>query len=415
LRNKITQSCGTKRKIEMFKLRSFKKEKLLELLKDACQKENIYWTEKKSYPDTDDLVKSNERDEIVSYICEVCERDDMDLSVETFALFVALLDRFLISYKVKSKYLECLAIACLYIASKIKEEDEKISITSDFILDCDSKCSVSELLRMELMVLTKFDWDVNQPTTVDFLYIFHAFLINKYNQVEPLNQVTFGDNKWFKLNLDNARDSATSETILAPESLDFIHILEKKLKQCLCINELTSKFKPQLIALSLLSLQLEKSFGQRDNGDTIKCEMYEMLEFFMKQTKLCNESVDKCKELIKIHLNSIESSLFLFDSYMKPFNIEQLRSKPIFQQPTAGITTQLSMIEEVEEEQDNSSMACNDNFYQHLRYLSESTHTFNANHNDNQKYKLPLSYADIVCDRNKKQRKLDDDEQKMSP
>ena len=76
----------------MFKLRSFKREKLLELLKDACQKENIYWTEKKTYPDNDDLVKSNERDEIVSFICEVCERDDMDLSVETFALFAALLD-----------------------------------------------------------------------------------------------------------------------------------------------------------------------------------------------------------------------------------------------------------------------------------------------------------------------------------
>lgn len=82
-------------------------------------------------------------------------RSDIKFSTETFALCVSLIDRFLASFKVKSKYLECFAVACLYIASEIKEDDEKISITSEFLIDCNCKCKISELLRMELLILDR--------------------------------------------------------------------------------------------------------------------------------------------------------------------------------------------------------------------------------------------------------------------
>ena len=72
----------------------------------------------------------------------MCERTDMAFSMETFSLTVTLIDRFLASYKVKSKYLECLAVSCLYIAAKVREEDDKISITSEFLYDCNSKVCI---------------------------------------------------------------------------------------------------------------------------------------------------------------------------------------------------------------------------------------------------------------------------------
>jgi hypothetical protein len=168
----------------MMKLEAFSMEKLTELLKEACSKETIYWTDHKRFPETEDLVTSIERDEMVAYLLEVCDRDDMSFSIETFALFTSLLDRFLANYKVKSKYLECLAVACLYIACKVKEEDENLSVTAEFLMDCDAKCSIGELLRMELMVLTKFEWNVNDTTHADFLHIYYAMIVAKYKEVE---------------------------------------------------------------------------------------------------------------------------------------------------------------------------------------------------------------------------------------
>jgi hypothetical protein len=67
--------------------------------------------------------------------------------------------------------LECLAVGCLYIAAKCKEEDDTIAITPEFVIDCNANCSASELLRMERLILEKFDWFADFVTSVDFLQI----------------------------------------------------------------------------------------------------------------------------------------------------------------------------------------------------------------------------------------------------
>lgn len=113
----------------------------------------------------------------------------MHFGMDTYALSVDLLDRFLATLKVKlynlilikkfiflllkvrPKFLECLAVGCLYIAAKCKEEDDTISITPEFVIDCNANCSANELLRMERLILEKFDWFVDFVTAVDFLQI----------------------------------------------------------------------------------------------------------------------------------------------------------------------------------------------------------------------------------------------------
>ena len=252
----------------MMKLRSFSDEKLFEILKDSCLKESIYWAELKFYPESEDLVTPAERDEMIAYLLEVCERSDMSLSIETFSLTVSLVDRFLTSYRVKSKYLECLAVSCLYIASKIKEEDEKISVASEFLSDCNSKCSVSELLRMELMILIKFEWSVDHITAADFLYIFHAILVNKYNNFSELNMKKITKNQWKVCITEEIVGKVDSA--FPPSKLDFLHSLEYKLKQLLCSHELTGYFKSRDIALALLIIQVEKVFNQNEEAESSK-------------------------------------------------------------------------------------------------------------------------------------------------
>ena len=422
------------------KLNCFSAERLYELLKDASIKESIYWVERKRYPDTDDLVKSNERDEIVSYLLEVCCREDMDFDTDTFALFATLLDRFLASFKVKSKYLECLAIACLYIACKVKEEDDKISITSDFLVDCEAKCSVSELLRMETMVLTKFEWSINDITAADFLYLYHAILVNKYRQIESSSSLFANGNcnatnKWKKLCIQKPA-KVDEKTAYPPEDLDFLNVLETKLKQCLCINELTSVYKPHVIAFSLISLKLDKTFSRHAelHENKIKNAMLETMDSLKQFSKLSDELLDKCKEQIKCHLSSIESTKLLFDSYIDHYYFNMVKSyRPpsIFTSPLSAINTQLSVIKEEEEvndekeelvESDEESADEKINYDDVVVPKDSYASKKNSESSDNQLHELDnlkaskqnilnfwsnsISYADILLGRYDQKRKL---------
>ena len=62
-------------------------------------------------------------------------------------------------------------MACLYVAAKCKEEDDRISITPEFVIDCNASCSANELLRMERLILEKFDWFTDFVTSIDFLEV----------------------------------------------------------------------------------------------------------------------------------------------------------------------------------------------------------------------------------------------------
>lgn len=114
----------------------------------------------------------------------------MHFGIDTYALSVDLVDRFLATLKVyaigslqkkilgffflvkvRPKFLECLAVGCLYIAAKCKEEDDTIPITPEFVIDCNASCSANELLRMERLILEKFDWFADFVTSVDFLQL----------------------------------------------------------------------------------------------------------------------------------------------------------------------------------------------------------------------------------------------------
>lgn len=343
----------------MLKLRCFSNDKLQMLLKDACLKESLFWTERKLYPEIENLVKYSERDEMVAYLLEVCERPDMSLSIETFCLAVTLLDRFLATFKVKSKYLECLAVSCLYISCKIKEEDEKISSVADFLIDCNSKCSVSELLRMELMILTKFEWTVNDITAVDFLHIYHALIVNNYNQLLEKSKLMAPTNKW--KSIQRLQDNKPVDSYFPPSDLDFLHLVEYELKQLVCTNELTTLFKPRVFAFTLLDIQLEKAYKSMDSSDVFKTNaklvlkqiMNELMPSLQQQSKITDQVLAECKEKVNFHLATIDANKNLLNRYMNEYYSEIARnfraSRLSF--TLSAINTSLTAIEEEDEEE----------------------------------------------------------------
>lgn len=220
----------------------------------------------------------------------------------------------------KSKYLECFAVACLYIASEIKEDDEKISITSEFLIDCNCKCKISELLRMELLILDRFEWNVNDTTAADFLSILQSLLINKYVQHFKFDLKSTNKNL-FKRKLNKVLKS--NDSFYPPNDLDFAHILEFDLKQCLCVYELTTMFRPKVLAFTLLLIQIEKISAENE----VKANFYnEFIDETMSLLKITRESINECKEKASSHLAVMDRNKKLLDSYLNEYFFEMART-----------------------------------------------------------------------------------------
>lgn len=364
------------------KLRCYSDEKLQELLKDACLKESISWNEEKIVSESDEHVTPAERDEMVAYLLEVCERTDMAFSIETFSLTVTLIDRFLASYKVKSKYLECLAVSCLYIAAKVREEDDKISVTSEFLYDCNSKCSVSELLRMELMILTKFSWNVDDKTSADFLYIFHAILVNSYKTFtasQSTNQSTSFVNKW---NLPSVNspviNKLPAESAFPPVDLDILHLLEYKLKQVLCNHELATVFRPKVIALGLLKLQLQKSVDSKENANATaaKAMVDQVLRNVQQQARITDEVLAECINQTRSYLETIDADKTMMESYMNEYYSEMARKHRANSRLSVTLSTIAKHLTAIKEEDETEDQEIQSQQQQQQRILTQISNNY---------------------------------------
>uniref|UniRef100_A0A8C2E7P2 Cyclin G1 n=1 Tax=Cyprinus carpio TaxID=7962 RepID=A0A8C2E7P2_CYPCA len=155
---------------------------------------------------------------------------------ETFSLAVNLLDRFLAVMKVQPKHLACVGLCCFYIAVKMSEEEKSIPLASDLIRISQNHFTVHDMMRMEKIILEKLHWKVKAPTALHFLRFFHSRIQEQLD----------AESRWI-LNLER---------------------LEAQLKACHCSFTFT-KVKPSLLALALLSLEME---------DQHKCEALDDLQ-----------------------------------------------------------------------------------------------------------------------------------------
>jgi hypothetical protein len=235
-------------------------------LERLCSKEDRTWKERLFNQTKLDEVNSSQRNHASSWLRKVAA--SMHFGIDTYALSVDLLDRFLSTLKVRPKFLECLAVGCLYIAAKCKEEDDTISITPEFVIDCNANCSSSELLRMERLILEKFDWFVDFVTAVDFLQIYFALLLIKVGSSGEEN----------------------NEKILVEKYID----LELKLASCLQHHRL-SLFKPRILALALISLEFEK---QQEQESEMNIDWLASISYLQQLAKIESDALLSCRDLI---------------------------------------------------------------------------------------------------------------------
>lgn len=118
----------------------------------------------------EDYVTASQRDQSLLHLLKLSLH--FGFEPETFSLAVNYTDRFLGRLKVHPKYLQCIALASLYLASKISEEEEFVPTASDFVAVSRAPCTAADLLRMERLIVQKLDWDLLLPSPILFLQKF---------------------------------------------------------------------------------------------------------------------------------------------------------------------------------------------------------------------------------------------------
>ncbi|ELW50558.1 Cyclin-G1 [Tupaia chinensis] len=109
---------------------------------------------------------------------------------ETFSLAVNLLDRFLSKMKVQPKHLGCVGLSCFYLAVKSVEDERNVPLATDLIRISQYRFTVSDLMRMEKIVLEKVYWKVKATTAFQFLQLYYS-LIQENLPFERRNNLNF--------------------------------------------------------------------------------------------------------------------------------------------------------------------------------------------------------------------------------
>lgn len=205
-------------------------ERALQGLVAALDKEQQQWNTFPSRPvSSSQEITDMDRDKEAMWLMSL--RHVFDFSPETFVLALSVMDRVSTLVKIRPKYLRCVAISCLFIAAKTLEDDEDVPVTLDLVRKSHCGCSVSEILRMEVVILSKLGWNPKTVTAIDFLHMIHFLLMGRFPY------------------LLTHLEGMTPSRLLA--------VLTHKLMSLLCHADMM-RDRPSVVALALVSLELEQ-------------------------------------------------------------------------------------------------------------------------------------------------------------
>lgn len=203
--------------------------RVMHMLSSNLSKERSMWKPVVVKSSGDQGITEQQRDEAAAWLAYLAA--NFKFLPETCGLAIQLMDRVLHLVKVRSKYLQCVAVTCLYIAAKTLEEDENIPPTPDLVRKSRCGCSFAEITRMEMVILNKLNWEIRMPSAVDFLHTIHVVLIMHYPHL-----------------LSSQSNQSPSEHLA---------VVMRKMIRCLAWHGLLH-YRPSAIALALISLELEQ-------------------------------------------------------------------------------------------------------------------------------------------------------------
>ncbi|CBY10197.1 unnamed protein product [Oikopleura dioica] len=111
-----------------------------------------------------DFVSIEDRENTCRWLLDVAE--SLKMSPDTVALCFCVFDRVLNVLKVRTRLVRVLAAACLSLTAKYTEDEARESFARSLCTAAGFTFSRKDLLRMELLVCTKLDWQLGcKPTT----------------------------------------------------------------------------------------------------------------------------------------------------------------------------------------------------------------------------------------------------------
>ncbi|CAL1538443.1 unnamed protein product [Lymnaea stagnalis] len=232
---------------------------VMQTLSSNLDKERRLWKPIFIKSDSDQGITDQQRDEASAWLAYLAA--EFKFLPETCGLAILLMDRVLHLVKVRSKYLQCVAVTCLYIAAKTLEEDENIPPTPDLVRKSRCGCSFAEITRMEVVILNKLNWDIKLPSAVDFLHTIHVVLIMHYPHL------------------------LSSQSNMSPS--EHLSVVMRKMIRCLTCHSL-QRYRPSTLALALISLELEQ----------ITPGWLRLVLALQRMTNVGSEQLMQCREAI---------------------------------------------------------------------------------------------------------------------
>jgi len=191
-----------------------------------------------------------------------------DLPSDVFHTALTNIDTFLAKMKAQPKHLSCIAVSSFHLAcSQYQEARGDLGVVpepGDLVSISQSRCSASDLLRMEAILATKLE--------------------NKQQQAVPPMPVT--PLSFLRLMMAVSRAAAARlEISPAPPASPPPHLLHQL--EILVCDSSTLKFRPCEIALALLCTEFQRQCG--DHPDTTPA----LMGFVSELQKYCNISASE--------------------------------------------------------------------------------------------------------------------------
>jgi len=185
-----------------------------------------------------------------------------DLPSDVFHTAVANIDTFLAKMKAQPKHLSCIAVSSFHLAcSQYQEARGDLAVVpepADLVSISQSRCSASDLLRMEAILASKLD--------------------NKQQSVPPLPVTPLS---FLRIMMAVSRAAATRlEISPAPAGSPLPHLLHQL--EILVCDSSTLKFRPCELALALLCTEFQLQCAENPSNTTA------LMGFVSELQKYCN-------------------------------------------------------------------------------------------------------------------------------